>query len=134
MKKILILVVMVFGLVACGEKFPYTSQRNKEKMIQEFQVAVDKAEKTKDDKDAQVAFEKMGEIIKIGNNSDLEKVNDEVELVELTEGLLQEARATIEKNKVLSVPISGLATLGTGVATLLPELNKLTGLMKHFID
>ena len=65
MKKILILVVMVFGLVACGEKFPYTSQRNKEKMIQEFQVAVDKAEKTKDDKDAQVAFEKMGEIIKI---------------------------------------------------------------------
>ena len=71
MKKILILVVMVFGLVACGEKFPYTSQRNKEKMIQEFQVAVDKAEKTKDDKDAQVAFEKMGEIIKIV--SELEK-------------------------------------------------------------
>ena len=71
MKKILILVVMVFGLVACGEKFPYTSQRNKEKMIQEFQVAVDKAEKTKDDKDAQVAFEKMGENIKIV--SELEK-------------------------------------------------------------
>ena len=71
MKKIFILVVMVFGLVACGEKFPYTSQRNKEKMIQEFQVAVDKAEKTKDDKDAQVAFEKMGEIIKIV--SELEK-------------------------------------------------------------
>ncbi len=69
----------------------------------------------------------MGEIIKIGNNSDLEKVNDEVELVELTEGLLQEARETIKKNEVLSVPISGLATLGTGVAALLPALNKLTG-------
>ncbi|WP_338966456.1 hypothetical protein KSU13_01530 [Fusobacterium nucleatum] len=75
MKKILILVVMVFGLVACGEKFPYTSQRNKEKIIQEFQVAVDKAEKTKDDKDAQVAFEKMGEIIKIV--SELEKRSSE---------------------------------------------------------
>ena len=75
MKKILILVVMVFGLVACGEKFPYTSQRNKEKMIQEFQVAVDKAEKTKDYKDAQVAFEKMGEIIKIV--SELEKRSSE---------------------------------------------------------
>ena len=75
MKKIFILVVMVFGLVACGEKFPYTSQRNKEKMIQEFQVAVDKAEKTKDDKDAQVAFEKMGEIIKIV--SELEKRSSE---------------------------------------------------------
>ena len=65
MKKILILIVMVFGLVACGEKFPYTSQSNKEKMIKELQVAIEKAEKTKDDKDAQVAFEKMGEIIKI---------------------------------------------------------------------
>ena len=65
MKKILILIVMAFCLVACGEKFPYTSQSNKEKMIKELQVAIEKAEKTKDDKDAQVAFEKMGEIIKI---------------------------------------------------------------------
>ena len=69
----------------------------------------------------------MGEIIKIGNNSDLEKVNDEVELVELTEELLQEARANIENNKTLSMPISGLATLGTGVATLLPAINAITG-------
>jgi len=29
MKKILILMVMVLGLVACGEKFPYTSQSTK---------------------------------------------------------------------------------------------------------
>ena len=65
MKKILILIVMVFGLVACGEKFPYTSQSNKEKMIKELQVAIEKAEKTKDDKDVQVVMEKMGEIIKI---------------------------------------------------------------------
>ena len=75
MKKILILVVMVFGLVACGEKFPYTSQSNKEKMIKELQVAIEKAEKTKDEKDAQVAFEKMGEIIKIV--SELEKRSSE---------------------------------------------------------
>lgn len=75
MKKILILIVMVFGLVACGEKFPYTSQSNKEKMIKELQVAIEKAEKTKDDKDAQVAFEKMGEIIKIV--SELEKRSSE---------------------------------------------------------
>ena len=75
MKKIFILIVMVFGLVACGEKFPYTSQSNKEKMIKELQVAIEKAEKTKDDKDAQVAFEKMGEIIKIV--SELEKRSSE---------------------------------------------------------
>ena len=65
MKKIFILMIMVLGLVACGEKFPYTSQSNKEKMAKELLVAIEKAEKTKDDKDAQVAFEKMGEIIKI---------------------------------------------------------------------
>ena len=75
MKKILILIVMIFGLVACGEKFPYTSQSNKEKMIKELQVDIEKAEKTKDDKDAQVAFEKMGEIIKIA--TELEKRSSE---------------------------------------------------------
>ena len=75
MKKIFILMIMVLGLVACGEKFPYTSQSKKEKMIKELQVAIEKAEKTKDDKDTQVAFEKMGEIIKIV--SELEKRSSE---------------------------------------------------------
>ena len=65
MKKILILVVMVFGLVACGEKFPYTSQRDKEKMSKELLVAIEKAQKTQDQEDTKVAMEKMGEIIKI---------------------------------------------------------------------
>ena len=75
MKKIFILMIMVLGLVACGEKFPYTSQSNKEKMIKELQVAIEKAEKTKDDKDVQVVMEKMGEIIKIV--SELEKRSSE---------------------------------------------------------
>ena len=75
MKKILILLIMVFGLVACGEKFPYTSQSKKEKMIKELQVAIEKAEKTKDDKDVQVVMEKMGEIIKIA--TELEKRSSE---------------------------------------------------------
>lgn len=70
MKKIFILMIMVLGLVACGEKFPYTSQKDKEKMLKEFQVAVEKAEKTKDDKDVQVAMEKMGEIVKIAAELD----------------------------------------------------------------
>ena len=65
MKKILILMVMVFGLVACGEKFPYTSQRDKEKISKELLVAIEKAQKTQDQEDTKVAMEKMGEIIKI---------------------------------------------------------------------
>ncbi|QQB74591.1 hypothetical protein I6H56_03800 [Fusobacterium canifelinum] len=71
MKKILILMLMLFGLVACGEKFPYTSKSNKEKMLKEFKVAVEKAEKSRDEKDTQVAIEKMSEIIKIA--TELEK-------------------------------------------------------------
>ena len=67
--------IMILGLVACGEKFPYTSQSKKEKMIKELQVAIEKAEKTKDDKDVQVAMEKMGEIIKIA--TELEKRSSE---------------------------------------------------------
>ena len=59
MKKIFILMIMVLGLVACGEKFPYTSQSKKEKMIKELQVAI----------------EKMGEIIKIA--TELEKRSSE---------------------------------------------------------
>ena len=65
MKKIFILMIMVLGLVACGEKFPYTSQSNKEKMAKELLVAIEKAQKTKDQNDTQVAMEKMGEIKKI---------------------------------------------------------------------
>ena len=63
MKKILILMIMVLGLVACGEKFPYTSQSTKEKMIKEVKVDMEKAEETRSEKDAQVLLEKMGEII-----------------------------------------------------------------------
>ena len=75
MKKILILIVMVFGLVACGEKFPYTSKSTKEKMLKAFEVSAEKAEKTKDEKDVQVAFEKMGEIIKIAEELDKRSSN-----------------------------------------------------------
>ena len=62
---------MVLDLVACGEKFPYTSQSTKEKMIKEVKVVMEKAEETRSEKDAQVLLEKMGEIIKI--STELEK-------------------------------------------------------------
>ena len=79
MKKIFILMIMVLGLVACGEKFPYTSQSNKEKMVKELLVAIEKAQKTKDQNDTQVAMEKMGEIIKI--ITELEKRSSSGDLI-----------------------------------------------------
>jgi len=46
---------MALGLVACGEKFPYTSQSTKEKMIKELKVAMEKAEETKSEKGVVIA-------------------------------------------------------------------------------
>ena len=65
MKKLVMLILLSLGLVACGEKFPYTSQRDKEKMSKELLVAIEKAQKTQAQEDTKVAMEKMGEIIKI---------------------------------------------------------------------
>ena len=44
-------------------------------MLKEFEVAAEKAEKTNDEKDIQVAFEKMGEIIKIAEELDKRSSN-----------------------------------------------------------
>ena len=71
MKKLFMLILLSLSLVACGEKFPYTSQSTKEKMIKEVKVTMEKVEETRSEKDAQVLLEKMGEIIKI--STELEK-------------------------------------------------------------
>ena len=75
MKKLFMLILLSLSLVACGEKFPYTSQSTKEKMIKELKVAMEKAEETRSEKDAQVLLEKRGEIIKI--STELEKRSSE---------------------------------------------------------
>ncbi len=47
-------------------------------------------------------------------------------VLELTGNLLADARAELSKVTTLSVPVAQLATLGTGVASLLPALNMVT--------
>ena len=41
----------------------------------------------------------MGEKVSINDTNEIETVNDENELIELTEGLLMDARASINSNK-----------------------------------
>ena len=48
------------------------------------------------------------------------------QLAELTEGLLMDARASINNKKVLSVPVAELSTLGAGVSSLIPAFNTVT--------
>lgn len=68
----------------------------------------------------------MGENVNINNSNAVEIVRTENDLIELTEGMLLDARAIINSKKTLSVPIAELSTLGAGVSSLIPALNTVT--------
>ena len=65
----------------------------------------------------------MAQIIKMTNYEPVpsEKISENG-LMEITNGLLFDARAEIPEQKTLSVPLAQLATLGAGVSSLLPAL------------
>lgn len=68
----------------------------------------------------------MGKILNINNSNEVEAVRIENELIELTEGMLLDARATINSKNTLSVPIAELSILGAVVSSLIPALNTVT--------
>ena len=64
MKKILILIVMALGLVACGEKFPYTSQSTKEKMGEIIKISTELEKRSSEgDEKAKEELEKWDKMI-----------------------------------------------------------------------
>ena len=65
----------------------------------------------------------MGEIININGSENQEVVNTEYDLIKITEGILLDVRADLNGKNILSVPIAELATLGTGVSSLIPSIN-----------
>lgn len=69
----------------------------------------------------------MSEIIDL--NSALQKqppAYENEELVEIADGILMDSRASMENKPVMSMPIAQLATLGAGVASLLPVFRTVT--------
>ena len=54
----------------------------------------------------------MGKIININDLNEIESINGEGSLVELTQELLLDARTSINSSKSLSFPIAELSTLG----------------------
>lgn len=74
----------------------------------------------------------MSNIIKFNDDRDIvteqngEIVRECNDLAEMTEEMLLDARKEIANTKTLSVPIAELALLGTGVASLIPALRKVT--------
>lgn len=69
----------------------------------------------------------MGEIIKM-NSSEVTSIDgDQNELIQVTEGLLFDARNTnLTPANSISMPIAELSTLGAGVSSLLPALRTVT--------
>ena len=68
----------------------------------------------------------MGKIININDLNEIESINGEGSLVELTQELLLDARTSINSSKSLSFPIAELSTLGAGVSSLIPAFNTIT--------
>lgn len=68
----------------------------------------------------------MGEIINLNSASEFASVSGEDALLKITQGILVDARTTLDSKKSLSVPIAELATLGAGVSSLIPALNTIT--------
>ena len=66
----------------------------------------------------------MDELMKLDASGEI-SVGD-TNILELTGDLLADARADLTKVATLSVPIAQLATLGGGVSSLVPALNKVT--------
>lgn len=74
----------------------------------------------------------MGEIISMNNsngvcaNDSSKIISTANDLIEITDGILQDARTDISKKNTISMPIAQLATLGTGVSSLIPTLSSVT--------
>jgi len=59
-------------------------------------------------------------------NDSSEITRAENELIEITDGILLDARTDISKKSTISMPIAQLATLGAGVSALIPALRTVT--------
>lgn len=62
----------------------------------------------------------------INQDTNLQKINEQYGIVELSEDLLANARANINSKKSISFPIAELSTLGAGVSSLIPTFNAVT--------
>lgn len=70
----------------------------------------------------------MGDIINLNNTNEIQPVNNENSILEVTQGILMDARSTLESKGIIimSVPIAELSTLGAAVSSLIPALNTVT--------
>ena len=72
----------------------------------------------------------MGEITKIDDMEDHleghEVIQNQANIIEVTNGILMDARSELTEKASFSMPIAQLATLGAGVSSLIPALHTVT--------
>ena len=66
----------------------------------------------------------MNEVTKMNNEIQIKNSKTELEL--MTEDLLLDTASNLGQNKTIKVPIAELATLGAGVSSLIPKMEKIT--------
>ena len=71
----------------------------------------------------------MGDVVKLDFDMNNENTHDEGDIIILSEDLLLSTRRDIEEKKTISMPIVEMATLGAGVASLLPAFRTVTQTM-----
>lgn len=71
----------------------------------------------------------MSKIINLHNETEINRspgCDHETDLVKIADGVLLDTRASIENKSVMTMPIAQLATLGAGVASLIPAFRTVT--------
>lgn len=62
----------------------------------------------------------------INQDMDIQELEEQYGIIELSNALLNDVRTNLNSTEVFSFPIAELSTLGTGISSLIPELNTIT--------
>lgn len=68
----------------------------------------------------------MGDIIKIDGSKLAPVDGTSTDIIQISKGLLFDARASVENKKTISMPLAELSTLGGGVSSLIPAFRTVT--------
>ena len=76
----------------------------------------------------------MNKFLSLFNSNKLQQKNSQTDLVEMSESILLDTRSKLENKQYISLPLDQMATLGAGVASLLPAFRTVTQTTSMNVD
>lgn len=76
----------------------------------------------------------MNKFLSLFNSNKLQQKNTQTDLVEMSESILLDTRSKLENKQYISLPLDQMATLGAGVASLLPAFRTVTQTTSMNVD